>query len=243
MLAFAFTYLWAVVIVPTTCIICKPIRLIFPNSFDLDFCFRHFMYDILAIKHTVVWNAPLIDTGIILANHRCALDWVVDTSITKSSAIGRGMAFVASSLLGLLIWLENRGIVIRRGIDKRDGIYARIVTHIETTENKRICFWPEGTRNSYLSLSSPDEVGTYLKYGLLKAIYYDKRYPVQLCISSNKEIAFSEKKLVAKRGVPIQTIISVPMHPNNYATEQDFYDAIKLEWYSCWVATHKPKLN
>lgn len=243
MLAFVATYLWAVVVVPTVCIICKPIQWIYPNRFNLDFCFQHFLYDVLAIQHTVVWNAPLIERGIVLANHRCALDLGIDCYLTKSSGIGRGMAYVASSCMALLILLEQRGIIMRRSVDKRDGIYARMVSHIETTDKKRICFWPEGTRNSYTTLSSPEEVGTYLKYGLLKSIYDDKRYPVQLCISSNKEIAFSEKKLVARRGVPIHTMISKPIHPVDFAVEQEFYDAIKREWFDCWVATHKPKAD
>lgn len=240
MLVFAIVYLWSVVIVPSISIICKPLNII---GFDLDFCFSHFLYDVLAIKHTVVWNAPLIERGIILANHRCALDWVLDCFVMKSTGIGRGMAYIASSCMTLLILFEQRGIIMHRGVDKRDGIYSRIVSHIENTNHKRICFWPEGTRNIYTTLSSPEEVGTYLKYGLLKSIYNDKRYPVQLCISSNKELAFNEKKLHAERGITIRTVISKPIHPIDYNTDIAFYNAIQCEWFDCWVAVHITKID
>lgn len=213
----------------------------YPTKFDLDFCFSHMLYTVLGVRHSIVWNADLVSEGIILANHRCALDWVVDCFVTRSASIGRGMAYVASSVMALLILLEQRGIVMRRGVDRRDDIYKRMVLHIDNTRHKRICFWPEGTRNSYTVLNSPDEVGTYLKYGLLKEIYYGQRFPVQLCISSNKEVALSEKKLVARRGIAIHTMISKPIHPNDFSTEQAFYDEIKREWFACWVATHVDK--
>ncbi len=228
MLSFVFVYLWGVVIVPTACIIAKPFRYFIP--IDLDFCFSHFLYSVLDIKHTVTWNAPLIETGIILPNHRCALDWVLDCYITKSSSIGRGLAYVASSMMACLIWLDGRGIIIHRGKDKRGEIYQRMLAH----PGKRICFWPEGTRLSYTTLTSKDEVRTYLKYGLLKEIYFGKQWPVQLCISSNKEVAFSEKRLIAKRGVPIRTVISKPIHPRDFASEELFYDEIASVWLDCW---------
>jgi len=243
MFVFFYAYLWSVVIVPTACIICKPLHWVYPNKFDLDLCFSHFVYDVLSIKHTIVWNAPLIERGIVLANHRCALDWVLDCFVMKSASIGRVMAYVASSCMALLILLENRGIIMRRGVDKRESIYTKVVSHIENTDHKRICFWPEGTRNSYTTLSSPEEVGTYLKYGLLKSIYDDKRYPVQLCISSNKEIAFNEKKLHAERGITIRTIISKSIHPANFTTDEAFYNTIKKEWFDCWVAAHSNKID
>ena len=238
MISFVLAYLWSVVIVPTVCIIVKPVRFLVPK-FDLDFCFAHFMYSVLNIQHTVIWNAKLIESGFILPNHRCALDWPIDSYITKSASISRGLALVASSMLGLLIYLDGRAIVIHRGKDKRNEIYHRMLSHIET-QNKRISFWPEGTRLSYTTLNSKEEVRSYLKYGLLKEIYFGKQFPVQLCISSNKEVAFSEKRLIAKRGVPITTVISKPIHPKDFETENAFYDEIATVWLDCWNTAYTP---
>ena len=241
MISFVLAYVWGIVIMPTVCIIAKPFRPLIP-WFDLDFCFSHFLYSVLDVKHTVVWNAELIDSGFILANHRCALDWGLVCYITKSSSIGRGMAYVASTMMGLLIYLDGRGIVLMRGKDKRQEIYQRMLSHIET-QNKRICFWPEGTRLSYTTLTTKEEVRSYLKYGLLKEIYYGKQFPVQLCISSNKECAFNEKRLHAKRGVPITTVISKPIHPIDFSCENDFYDEIASIWLDCWTTAYNPPLE
>ena len=238
MISFVLAYLWGVVIVPSVCIIVKPVRFLIPN-FNPDFIFAHSLYSVLNIQHTVIWNAKLIDAGFILPNHRCALDFPLDCYITKSTWVARGMAYLASSMLALLVYLDGRGIVIYRGKDKRNEIYSRMLSHIET-QNKRICFWPEGTRNSYTTLNSKEEVRSYLKYGLLKEIYFGKQFPVQLCISSNKEVAFSEKRLIAKRGVPITTVISKPIHPKYFETENAFYDEIARVWLDCWNTAYTP---
>jgi hypothetical protein len=99
-------------------------------------------------------------------------------------------------------------------------------------------FCPEGTRKNYTSLSSHEELRSHIKFGLLKSIYEDKRFPVQLLISNNKEIAFNEKKLTATYGVEIHTKISFAIHPKDYATEVDFLDEIVRVWFDCYVETH-----
>jgi len=235
MISFVLAYLWGVVIVPTVCIICLPFNILNWQSGS-----KYFLYSVLDIKHTIIWNAELIESGFILPNHRCALDFPLDCYITQSTWVARGMAYIAATMSALLIYLDGRGIVLRRGKDKRQEIYQRMLSHIET-RNKRICFWPEGTRLSYTTLSSKEEVRTYLKYGLLKEIYYGKSFPVQLCISSNKEHAFNEKRLIAKRGVPITTVISRPIHPKDFSCENDFYDEIASVWLDCWATAYAQK--
>ena len=63
--------------------------------------------------------------------------------------------------------------------------------------------------------------------------------PIQLDISSNKELALNEKKIKAKYGVTINTIISSPIYPVNYNTFELFIDEICKEWFSCWRFTHE----
>ena len=52
--------------------------------------------------------------------------------------------------------------------------------------------------------------------------------PVQLDISSNKELALNEKKIKAKYGVTINTIISSPIYPVNYNTFELFIDELDV---------------
>ena len=233
MLYFIVVYLWNIMIFPMICIVMKPFQI---TSLSLDLCFDSFIYSSLQIKHSIHWDTQLIEDGFILGNHRCALDWPLDCFITNSTCIGRRMAFVASGILALLVCLEDRGIVIRRGKDNRQEIYKKSINNIKT--NHRVCFWPEGTRLNYTKLSSKEEVRSYLKYGLLKEIYINKSFPVQLCISSNKEIAFNEKRLIARRGIPIRTIISKSIHPKEFETEEDFYNEIAITWLDCWTRAY-----
>jgi hypothetical protein len=240
MFAFFAVFFYFTIVCPSFVILCKPFQCIYQFNVDSRWAYQHCLYTILGVNHVVVWNAELINDGFILANHRCVLDHLFDCYVTKSIYVSRTFAVVVGIMNGLLSLIEQQVIVIRRGVDKRDDIYKRMVSRIDNTSHKRICFWPEGTRNNYTTLNSHDEVGTYLKYGLLKEIYSGKRFPVQLCISSNKDVVFNEKKFTFRRGVTVNTMISKPIHPNDFATEQAFYDEIKREWYDCWVATHSP---
>ena len=90
----------------------------------------------------------------------------------------------------------------------------------------------------YTHLASSDEVKTYLKYGILKCIYEDKAYPVQLQISNDKEIVLCEKTLVVNHGTRVHTHRSKSIHPKDFKTEAEFYDEIAKIWYECWVKIH-----
>ncbi len=67
----------------------------------------------------------------------------------------------------------------------------------------------------------------------------DKRYPVQLMISSNKEVMHSEYTLSCNFGVKVNVRFSKPIHPSNFATDQDFYDEIANVWFDCYQTTHE----
>ena len=128
-------------------------------------------------------------------------------------------------------------VFINRGKDGRDTVYSRCVAHIQRYDT-RIVFFPEGTRNNYSSLDSEDDLRKYIKFGLLKSIYQDKVYPVQIQISNNKERAFNEKKMSVGFGVPINTRISKPIHPKDFSTDTEFFNEIIRVWYDCYTPLH-----
>ncbi len=217
---------------PLGCLIIKPF-----TGYQYSDCISNFgLFNYLRIKHNYTKDAELIDNGFILANHRCALDFLVDSSLSKASIIGRGMAFIANTVYGLLTIIEGRVIIIHRGSDTRETIYAKC-----KRKGGRIIFYPEGTRNSYTSLRDVAELKTYLKYGLLKSIYEDGIYPVQIQITNNKEHALNEKKFTIKYDVEMNTRLSKPIHPRDYATAEAFFDEIAHVWYDCYVSTHMKK--
>jgi 1-acyl-sn-glycerol-3-phosphate acyltransferase len=227
-----FAYLWSWIIVPFTFVISRPFV-----HLDYQLNCRHFIYTVLGVKHKIT-GAKLIDQGFILPNHRSFMDVFLDGYISEATGISRYLVILGAPFVILLAYIDNRIVFINRGKDKRDGVYQRCISQLNQCQNKRILFYPEGTRNSYITLSSREELKSYIKFGLLKSIYEDKQYPVQLLISNNKEKAFNEKKLAVNYGVEIHTKLSEAIHPNDYATEIEFFDEIVRVWFDCYVETH-----
>jgi hypothetical protein len=229
MFQFACLYIWNLVIMSFGCLIVKP----FTGYQYSDYICNYICYEYLRIKHNYIKDAELIDNGFILANHRCALDMFIDTPLVKASVVGRGMVYIANAFYGILFLIEGRGIILYRGTDTRETTYAKC-----KRKGGRIIFYPEGTRNSYTSLRDVAELKTYLKYGLLKSIYEDGIYPVQIQISNNKELALNEKKFTIGYNLEMNTRLSKPIHPADFATSQEFFDEIARVWYDCYVSTH-----
>jgi hypothetical protein len=59
--------------------------------------------------------------------------------------------------------------------------------------------------------------------------------PVQLQISGNKELVIDERKFIINKGITVKSFISEPIYPENYNSEQEFYDAIAQKWYNSWI--------
>ena len=232
MLYFILVYLWSWIISPFTFVVLRPfIKLEYQSNA------RQFLYTVLGIQHTIT-GEQLIDEGFILPNHRCFLDALMDGYISESTGISRWLIILGAPFIVLLSYIDNRVIFINRGTYSRHYIYSLCLSHINKYTTKRILFYPEGTRNTYTRLDSPEELKSYIKFGLLKSIYEDKKYPVQMLISSNKEHAFNEKRLLANYGVKIHTKISRAIHPKDYATDVDFFNEIVHVWFDCYTETH-----
>jgi 1-acyl-sn-glycerol-3-phosphate acyltransferase len=101
-----------------------------------------------------------------------------------------------------------------------------------------VLFFPEGTRLRHNVIESVDHVKQLLRYGLLKEIYYHQLLPVQIQMSSNKEMVIDERKFKINKNVIVKTHLSKPIYPADYKTEQEFYDAIANQWYNSWIITH-----
>lgn len=226
-------YLAYLQIMPFFIILAKPF-----HSIDLQTYMTYIVTKILRIKQRVSADAPFIEQGYILANHRSWTDFVFEPMMSQSTVVARKEAFWAVWFSYCLGYLDNRVISFTRGAETRQDLFSRIKMHMGITKYKRILFFPEGTRLKYTQLNSPDDVKQYLKYGILKCIYEDKQFPVQLQISNNKELVLDEKRLHIQYGVHINTHLSKPIHPKDYATEQLFYDEIAYVWYECWKITH-----
>ena len=232
-LQFIGFFMWNVTILPFLVIITKPFHSINCQKYS------EYVLRVYRIKQSISCDQTLIEQGYILANHRSWFDFVFDTTLSKATVLGRREAVWAVYFSAYLGYLDNRVISFTRGKETRQELFSRIKQHMNHTEYKRILFWPEGTRLKHTHLESAEDAKSYLKFGLLKCIYEDKQFPVQLQISNNKEIVFDEKRLHIQYGVSVNTHRSKSIHPKDFATEQLFYDEIAKVWYECWKITHE----
>ena len=241
---FCSVFAWSALIFPPILIfIAKPLIYLVGLEAPCDFqlCTYNFCYSVMGIQHTIIKDAELIEKGFIIANHRGVFDCIFDPFIAKATILGRFYAHFMSFGHYILRIFDNRNLVMRRGKDTRQTIFNKFIIHMNSYESgytKRILFFPEGTRQKYKTLKSTDEVKSYLKYGLLKEIYLNKQYPVQIMISNNKELVVSEFNMSCNFGVKMNTRISKPIYPHKFLTEQDFYDEIANVWLDCYTTTH-----
>jgi hypothetical protein len=232
-LQFIGFFMWNITLVPLLVLITKPF-----HSIDNQKYCEYFIKQ-CKIKQRISCDQSLIEQGYILANHRSWFDSPFDAFMTKASVLGRREAFLAVFFSSCLGYLDNRIISFTRGKETRQELFTRIKEHMNHTEYKRILFWPEGTRLKHIHLESAEDAKSYFKFGLLKCIYEDKQFPVQLQISNNKELVLDEKRFHIQYGVSVNTHRSKSIHPKDFATEDLFYDEIAKVWYECWKITHE----
>jgi hypothetical protein len=251
-------------IIPIPFLIIRPIVKQISNS---DYCswgvtLKYIIMDHwLNAKVVIVKGAPM-KTGFILPNHRSFADFVIDPGYSNGCGIGRREAFwclLPAYWLGLI---DSHCLSFTRGQTDRHQLYTRCKHHFNTTTDRPLVVWPEGTRLKYLGLKSPNSIKRLFKLGLLKSIWEDAvatltyeppigvggweagkidipvQHPVQVMISNNKEVLLDEKKLHLQRGVEIQIVFGDLIYPTDYETFDQFIDAIACEWYIAYKLAH-----
>ena len=106
-------YIMITVIIPLVCGIpaCLPMLV----GYRVDawrFCARVWMRCVLCVRIRT-YGSPLIDHGIILANHISMMDGVIDNWIHQSDGIYRGQYLLSMLLYGLLTHMQGWGIRIQ----------------------------------------------------------------------------------------------------------------------------------
>jgi 1-acyl-sn-glycerol-3-phosphate acyltransferase len=237
MVHFLFIYIFTGFIIPSLIL---PFTLFYKYNNWWSLLVGFYIKYIYGIKHKIVSRHKLIEKGFVLANHRSFADFAIDPYYTKSTGLGRVMAFMAVFPNSILGYLDNRIIYFRRGKYTGEMLFKMCLDHMKTDGlfTKRILFYPEGTRKKYLFLKDEQELISHLKHGLLKRVYNLKKYPVQLFISSNKEIVMNEKNLSANYGVEVNSSFSIPIFPEKFKTYQEFVDEIAKKWLICYRETH-----
>jgi hypothetical protein len=176
-------------------------------------------------------KGKFIDSGFILANHRTWCDFLYDPYVSGSAIMGIFIAFFAMLFASVLGLIDNRIMVVYNK-DSRHTLYTKIARFMNSNSrySKKVLFYPEGQRNLYTTLTL-DETKQIIKPGLLKSIYEDNKYPVQIMMSNNKENIINEKNFKIKIGQTITTELSEPIHPKDYDSFEKFLDKIHNEWF------------
>ena len=203
-----------------------------------------FMMWIFGWRSVIVESNTIIKKGFILPNHRSFFDFIYEVKITDASILGRRMAFIVVSFLGLLCWIEDRCIIFTRNRLSRQQLFGIMEQKLSSSSSRRteyknrIVVFPEGTRLNHLRLSNYQDAKRYFRYGILKSIYQSNNYPVQLIISKNKELAINEKSLSLNLNIDIFTAISKPIYPRKYDSFDEFVDGVAKEWYRLWCEVY-----
>ena len=138
---------------------------------------------------------------------------------------------------GMLCCVEGRAVMFFRGGETRQQLFRRMVERIEQSHFSRMVVFPEGTRKSHTVLKDVNDAKQHLRMGVLKCIYENKKYPVQIIISKNKEKAIYEKRLQCER-TTITTAMGKPIYPDTFDSFEDWIDAISAEWYRLWILVY-----
>jgi len=235
LLYFAYFYLWYMQCIPIIGILLTPF---YEKHSIIIFYAKYCIENFFKVKMIVTKDSEYIQSGFILSNHRSIFDFWIDPYLSKTIVISRRLAYIVFIFFHLFYEINYGIIMLTRGKDNRQQIYQKIKNKMKLRSNK-VLFYPEGSRLRYTMLNSSDDVKTYLKYGILKEIYYDKdNFPVQLQISSNKELVIDERIFKIRNNIVVKTHITKPIYPADFQTEQEFYDSIAKEWYNAWKITH-----
>jgi 1-acyl-sn-glycerol-3-phosphate acyltransferase len=226
MFYFIWYFIWYFTLVPIGLLVIYPFHKIGILEYG-RYCFKE-----LKLKSNVIKESEYIKEGFILANHRCYFDFYWDPFISQGSIVGRRLAFLLFLFPSIYLYLNTGIIIINRCKDRREDIFKKMIKY------KRVLFYPEGTRLRYTTLDSVEDIKRYLRYGILKEIYNYNTLPVQLQITSNKELVIDERKLKINKGVTVKTFISSPIYPADFENEQDFYNEIADKWFKAWKYTH-----
>lgn len=196
--------------------------------------------NMLGVKSVTLQGGDLIEQGFILSNHRSIFDIPFDPYITNSTTVGRIGACLLGNMASLLGIFSSRGIWFRRGSTDRNQLMMMLLNKMTSGNdyNKRILFYPEGSRQNYKKLTGPDEIKKIIKKGLLKSIYIHKKLPVQVFITANKDYPMNLRTFSAEYGVITISKLGGPIYPDDYDNFNDFLNAICISWYYLWYITH-----
>lgn len=184
-----------------------------------------------SIKYKIYGKNKLYENGncIYLTNHRTQSDFFIDIFLTN------GRCIIISRLLVIIyaffyipIYLFSKALFIinRNKNNNKCDLFIKLDKFLKNNKRKCILVYPEGKRNL-------NNYSLKLKKGFL--LYsYEKKIPIQIFITKNKERVYNEKKIESEFNVELKTKYSELINPNNFNNFNDYFIEINNKWDNLW---------
>lgn len=184
-----------------------------------------------SIKYKIYGKNKLYENGrcIYLTNHRSQSDFFIDIFLTN------GRCILISRLLVIIyaffyipICLFSKGLFIinKSNNNNKYDLFLKLDKFLVNNKRKSILVYPEGKRNL-------ENYSLKLKKGFL--LYsYEKKIPIQIFITKNKEKVYNERKIESEFNIELKTKYSKLIDPNKYNNFDDFYIEINNIWNNLW---------
>lgn len=180
------SYLFSTCVLP---IVLFPLKILLLSVWDI--CSYFFIDVILGIHNTMIYKSDIIDRGYILVNDRSDIDIIFNTYTLKGVVLGKSWLNLFS--MGIIGVLEERIIFCK----KLNDLIRKMEKQEGDDYGNRIIIY--GKQNS-----------------LLKDIYENGKYPIQIYLSKGK--------------LRICSILSEPIYPGDYRKYNEFIDKIETDW-------------
>ncbi|KAL3151167.1 hypothetical protein ABBQ38_013029 [Trebouxia sp. C0009 RCD-2024] len=168
-------------------------------------------------------------TCIFLSNHRSWGDFFLDVVATEGYAqmLSRWAVFFVFPVFMTSVIIVRSVVLFKRGaVRDKNALNDFIDRKLQASPIKSLIVYPEGHRSTKRQ-SLP------LKRGMLH-FAYDRKYPVQIVMSANKESVISEKAMRVGFGQMIVVGYSEPIHSSQFPTFGDFGSKVQKEWDQEW---------
>ena len=179
--------------------------------------------NVFQVRFEILNPREKIEKGIFISNHNSGFDNMYDSFLTDATLLARsnvkyyhGLYYVIQKMYDMIYLFDNKSL-------NRHETYIEIDNHMNKT-GKNIIYYPEGTRVR-TPYNNVDELKSKIKYGLLKSIYENKKYKVQLFLSTNKNAPFNGKK------EKIISTYSKSFDSNDYDSFKTYSDDILKNWF------------
>eukprot|EP00697_Spironema_sp_BW2_P002091 gnl/Spiro4/12807_TR6786_c0_g1_i1.p1 gnl/Spiro4/12807_TR6786_c0_g1~~gnl/Spiro4/12807_TR6786_c0_g1_i1.p1 ORF type:complete len:416 (+),score=51.75 gnl/Spiro4/12807_TR6786_c0_g1_i1:50-1249(+) len=170
---------------------------------------------------------PQTERAVYLLNHRCWGDFMVHPYLMEGTCASLSRllvgavfpVFVGSRLLDHSVWFFNNSSTTPEG---RELFYKTVDWEYDNCTKTGMMVYPEGHRNTR-------ETPLPLKRGL---IYYafSRQLPCQTIVTYKTERVIDEGRFLVQGGVRIPYLTCPPLYPKDFATREEFFDALEAQF-------------